>query len=1111
MQAVNRTGMGLVAILAFGTLAGATEIQHLMRYADVHGDAIVFTYEGDLWLASTNGGEARRITRHPGNEYGAKFSPDGTQLAFTAQYDGGTDVYVMDARGGEPKRLTFHPAPDVVADWFPDGKHVLFRSRREYSPRTEQLYQVSAEGGMAEKLPVDRGGLASVSADGEQIAYNRIPRELKTWKRHKGGTAQDIWIGRLKDRDYQRATDWPGTDSFPMWHGSAVCFLSDRLYGTLNLYRLDPATLKVTPLTEYRDYDVKFPSIGSDQIVYQYGESLHLLDLKTGQSRPVPITIRSDRIQMRAEPVAVAPSTGSFGLSPNGKRLLLEARGEILNVPVEDGVPVRVTQASGSHEKNAAWSPDGKWIVFLSDRTGNEEFYLADAKGEQSLRQLTSGGTGFRMQPVWSPDSRWILFSDKFMRLNLLNAEAGDLSVIDQGLYDDGWERWGIQDYVWSPDSRWVAYTKLEESGYESIFLYGLDARQTHRVTDDTTEDWSPSFDPKGRYLYFLSNRTFKPRMGWVDQNHVFLDMARPYAVLLKAGEPSPFDLKEEEAAETQPTPATAAADKADDESGEKAKKGKDEKTDTRIDLDGIGRRVVAIEGVEAGNYFRLEAADSGFLYLAKTQPEFSKYQSVTDRTGGKLDLHHYNLEDKETSRILSGIANYHVSADGKKLVYRAGSRYGVIDTGKKADVGDGEVDLKDVYIEVDRLAEFRQMFDEAWRIQRDWFYDSNLHGEDWEAVGAKYRRFVPACGNRQDLTYVIGEMIAELNAGHTYVYGGDVQESAERIPTGLLGAEFETVPDASFYRICHIIPGTPGNESERSPLDVPGRTVRAGQYLIAIDEQEVRVGDNVYRHLQNKPDTWITLTFNDQPSPDGAETCRVKTIGSEKSIRYREWVDNNRAFVEKQTDGKVGYLHVPDMGDDGLIEFARAFYPQCYKKALIIDERYNGGGFTADMIIDRLERRVWAMTIPREGRPQANPVRGFHGHLIVLVNEETGSCGEFFAEAVQRKNIAPVLGVRTWGGSVGIEPHQNLVDGGTVTPPQFGLYGLDGKWLIEGHGVDPDIEVMNMPGDVVAGKDAQLEAAVQNMLQRLAEDPMDLPPVPEYPIKTKETGPGGA
>ncbi len=1099
-----------MSVLLCGAAVDAAGVQHLMRYADVHGDTIVFTYEGDLWLVSTDGGEARRITRHPGIEYGAKFSPDGTRLAFTAQYDGGTDVYVMDARGGEPTRLTFHPARDGVADWFPDGKHILIRSPREYSPRTERLYKISVDGGMPEKLPIDRGALASLSADGEQIAYNRISRELRTWKRHKGGTAQDIWVGRLKDRVYHRVTDWPGTDSFPMWHGSTICFLSDRLYGTLNLYRLDLATQKVTPLTAYRDYDVKFPSIGGDQIVYQYGEALHLLDLKTGRSRPVPITIPSDRIHMRTEPVGVAPSTGSFGLSPDGKRLLLEARGEILNLPAEDGLPINVTQTSGPREKNAAWSPDGKWIVFLSDRTGEEEFYLADAKGRQPLRQLTSGSVGFRMQPVWSPDSRWILFGDKFMRLNLLDVETGDLSVIDQGLYDDGWERWGIQDYVWSPDSRWVAYTKLEESGYESIFLYALETKQTHRITDDLTEDWSPSFDPKGRYLYFLSNRTFNPLMGAVDQNHIFLDMARPYAVLLKADEPSPFDLKEEEEEAEPPQPTTAAADKSDGESSPDAETPPSAEDRIVIDLDGIGRRVVAIEGVEAGNYFRLEATDDGFLHLCKTKPEFLKYQSVTDQTGGKLDLHHYTLQDKENSRLLSGIANYHLSADGKKLVYRAGRRYGVLDTGKKAEVGDGEVTLKDVRIEVDRLAEFHQMFDEAWRIQRDWFYDANLHGEDWKAVRDKYRRFVSACGNRQDLNYLIGEMIAELNAGHTYVYGGDVEERAESVRTGLLGAEFETVPGADFYRISHIIPGTPGSEAERSPLDSPGCPVRAGHYLIAIDGREVRVGDNVYRHLQNKSDTWIRLTYNDRPSSDGASTCRVKTIASEQPIRYREWVETNRAFVEKKTGGRVGYLHVPDMGQEGLIEFAKAFYPQHFKKAMILDDRYNGGGFVADMIIDRLERQVWAMTIPREGRPIVNPDRTFHGHLIVLVNEETGSCGEFFAEAIQRKKIAPVLGVRTWGGAIGIEPHQGLVDGGTVTPPQFGLYGLNGQWLIEGHGVVPDIEIPNLPGDVVAGRDAQLEAAIQNLLQRLAEDPMGLPPVPDYPIKTKETEPDG-
>ncbi|UCG17616.1 MAG: PD40 domain-containing protein [Phycisphaerales bacterium] len=1101
-------GVALVAVSAIGCAANA-QSSHLMRYADVHKDRIVFTYEGDLWLASADGGDARRITNDAGSEVHAKFSPDGTRLAFTAQYDGGTDIYVMDARGGVPKRLTYHPATDTMVDWLPGGGHVLFRSRREYPHRTEQIYKVSVDGGMPEKLPVDRAGLAAISPDGTRIAYNRIGREHRTWKRHKGGTAQDIWLGSLEKLDYRKVTDWPGTDSFPMWYGDAIYFVSDREYGTLNLYRLDPGSLKVIAITSYKDYDVKYPSIGVDRIVYQYGETLHLLDVKTGASRAVPVEIRSDLVRMRPELVDAKPTTGSFRVSPTGKRVLLEARGDILNLPVEDGEPVNLTRTTGTREKNAAWSPNGQWIAFISDRTGEEEVYLVDQKGELPWRQLTRDGAGFRMPLVWSPDSHYLLFSDKSLRLNLVDTESGNITVVDRGEYDDGWERWGIQDYTWSPDSRWVAYTKLERSMNEAVFLYSLDARKVHRVTGEMTQDWSPSFDPKGRYLYFLSNRTFKPIMGAIDQNHIFLDVCRPYAVILKDTEPSPFAPKDsheeiaDDRAEPEPDRPEGIADegaKDNDDEDDQAETG----DKTRIDVENIHRRIVVADGVPAGNYFRLEATENGFLYLSKPEPEFLKYQNVADHTGGKLELHHYDLDERETRQLLSGIANYHLSADGKKLIYRAGATYGVVEVGKEAKVGDGKVKLDDVRVKVDRNDEFRQIYDEAWRVQRDWFYDPGMHGEDWKAVGDKYRKFISHCGNRSDLNYLIGEMIGELNAGHTYVRGGDIERDAKRVSTGMLGAEFEVVPGADYYRIRRIIPGTPGVPAERSPLDVPGCPIRAGDYLIAIDGDEVRVDDNVYRHLQNKADAVVTVAYHDRPSPQGASTYRVKTVRSERAIRYRRWVEANRAHVEQATRGEVGYVHIPDMMQSGLIELARAYYPQFYRKGIIIDERYNGGGFVADMIIDRLERELWSLIQPREGGYLHAPERAFHGHLIVIVNERTGSSGELFAEAIKRKRIAPILGVRTWGGAVGIELHQPLVDGGRVTPPQFARYGLDGTWLIEGHGVVPDIEVQNLPGDVVAGRDAQLEAAIEYIMNKVVQEPKDIPGSPEFPVKTK-------
>ncbi|MGD2111531.1 MAG: hypothetical protein PVI86_19315, partial [Phycisphaerae bacterium] len=614
----------LFAILIPGGVARGQS--HLMRYADVHKDKIVFTYEDDLWLAGTDGGQARRITNDPGSERWAKFSPDGRHIAFTAQYDGGNDVYIMDARGGVPVRLTYHPASDRVLGWFPDGMHVLFRSRREFPLRAERIYKVSVMGGMPTELPVDRAGLTALSPDGKHIAYNRISREARTWKRHKGGTAQDIWMGSLERGDFKKITDWIGTDNFPMWRGQSIYFTSDREFGTLNIYKYDVDSKDVTAMTSYKDYDVKYPSIGPDQIVYQYGEELHLLELRSGRMRLVGVEIPTDLIRMRPEFVDVEPTRGSFSLSPTGKRMLLEARGEILNLPVEDGDPINLTKTADTREKNAAWSPDGRWVAFLSDKTGEEEIYLIDQKGEGEWRQLTAGGQGFRMQPKWSPDSKWLMFSDKFLRLNLVNAESGEISVVDQSDYDDGWYRWGIQDYVWSPDSQWIAYSKLEQSLNEAILLYSMGEKKSYRVTDEMYPDWSPSFDPQGRYLYFLSNRSFNPIMGFVDRNHIFLDMCRPYVVVLKDGEPTPFAPKdsEEEIKESE--------DESDEKEGDEEGEAEEEDDDAiTIDIGGIQSRVVAAEGVKAGNYFRLEATEKGFLYLAKDEPEFEKYQTVTD------------------------------------------------------------------------------------------------------------------------------------------------------------------------------------------------------------------------------------------------------------------------------------------------------------------------------------------------------------------------------------------------------------------------------------------------------------------------------------------------
>ncbi len=1082
----------LSVVLMLAVISDADDEAHLMRWADVHGDAVVFTYEGDLWLVSASGGDARRITSHAGRERYAKFSPDGSLIAFTAGYDGGTDVYVMDARGGVPTRLTFHPASDRVLGWHPDGGRVLFRSRRAFPIGGEEVYLVSVDGGMPERLPVDRAGLASLSPDGESLAYNRISREDRTWKRYQGGMAQDLWIGELAAADFTRATTWTGTDNYPMWQGDAVYFTSDRENGTLNLHRYDVDSGDVTALTSYDDFDVKYPSDGPGSIIYQYGERLWLLDLEAGGTRVLDIRLGSDRVPMRPVLEGIGSHHGSFRLMPDGETLLLEARGEIVAIPPDDEEAQNLTRTSKSREKDGVPSPDGEWIALNSDWSGQEELMLTTPDGKTEWRQVTDDGA-FNLQPVWSPDSTHLIWSDKEMRLNLFDLASGETKVVDRGEVDDAWERWGIQDYVWSPDGRFIAYSKMEASLYEAIFVYSMESGETHRVTDHIYQDWSPAFSADGRYLFFLSNRTFNPVMGFVDQNHVFLDMALPYVAILRDKDPSPF------------APGVGGSDDEDDEDGED-----DEEEDdvvVEIDFDGIERRIVPAKGVEPGNYFRLEATADGFLYLAKTKPEFLKYQAVDDHSGGKLQLWGYSLEEASAEKLMDGIANYHLSADAEKLVYRAGSKYGIVDAGSSAEVGDGKVSLSGVKIKVDRRQEFEQIFAEAWRIQRDWFYDQGMHGVDWQAVFDKYRPLVASCGNRSDLNYLIGELIAELNIGHTYIYGGDHGDRPNRVRVGLLGADFGTNPGEPYHRVAHVIPGLnwQSSVSERSPLAAPGCGVEDGDYLIAIDGVEVSSADNIFAHLEDKVGRAVKISTNQTPLADGVSICTVEPVGNEYAMRRREWVENNRAAVAKASGGTIGYLYLPAMMENGLIEFARAFYPDYTKKAFIIDERYNGGGFVGDMIIDRLERQLWAFTQPREGTVLRDPERAFHGHLAVLINEDTGSNGEYFAEAIKIKGLATIIGMRTWGGAVGIEPHQDLVDGGGTTPPQFGLFDFEGRWLIEGHGVEPDIEVQNEPGDVLAGRDAQLNAALVHLADRMAAEPMPVPDAPpEYPDKAK-------
>lgn len=1057
--------------------------EHLFRYPDVRGDVVVFTYEGDIFKASIKNGYAYRITSDKGEERFAKISPDGKYIAFTGEYDGGVDVYVMPIDGGEPKRLTYHPAPDLVLGWTPDGQNILFRTRREYPQRSEQIYIISKDGGNEIKLPVDRGGLASISPDGKKIAYCRLSGENRTWKRHQGGDAQEIWMGSLELLDYKIICPWRGADNYPMWYKDSIFFLSDRYKGTVNLFRYDVLNGDIEQITFYEDFDIKQPSLGDGKIIFLYQEKMHLYDIETKKVNPLNIKIVTDRIKMRSDYIDPLEVTGTFGLSPDGKTFILETRGEIITLPVdkENGKFKNITSSSGIREKDCVFSPDGKWIAFISDKTKEEEIYIVDAKGEGEPIQLTFNNKGFRMNLVWSPDSKYILFHDKYMRLNLLDITTKKLEIIDQGEYDDGWERWGIQDYVFSPDSKWIAYTKKMENTNEQIFLYSILEKKSYPVTSDLYQNFSPSFDPKGRYLYFLSNRHFKPIMGVIDQEHIFLDMTEPYLVVLSKDDKSPFSPSWDEKTE------------------EKSEKN----IPLKIDPQNLKDRTFLCENVQPGTYFRLEAIENGFVMLKGNEPLFENcYTVVTDKTKEKYDLVVYNLKEKKLTDGIKGINNYHLSFDRKKLVYKSDKKFGVIDSNGKGNVGDGLIDFSQAKIKINFKEEFFQIFEEAYRIERDWFYDKNLHGVNLEEVKNRFLAYVPECGTRSDLNYLIGEMISELNIGHTYVWGGDLRNEGKKVSVALLGVDLSF--QENYPKITKIYKGNEIDRETRSPFY--GTIVKEGFYIIAVDGIEATTDRNFYSLLENK-DKLIELLVNEKPIKEGAKKVLIKPVKNEMVLRYRNWVDENREKVNKLSDGKIGYVHIPDMQEEGLKEFGRTYYSQLNKKAIILDDRYNTGGFTGDMLINRLEKKVWAVTQPREGKPSLNPEKGLYAHLALLINEETGSCGEFFAEAFKIKKLGKVFGMRTWGGSVGIEAHQDLIDGGTVTPPQFGLYSLDRKWLIEGRGVDPDVEVQNMPKDVLEGKDTQLETAVKYLLEEIKKDPKEIPPPPPYPNKARPRG----
>jgi len=1091
--------LALFLIIAASALQAAPE-GRLMRYPDIHGDQIVFSYGGDLWLVPSEGGLARRLTTYTGYELFAKFSPDGKQIAFTGTYDGNSDAFVMPAEGGAPTRLTFDPSPDYVLEWFPTGEKVLFRSSMQSKtnpgPRYNRLYLVDATGGFPEVLPLFEGGLTSYSPDGKRIAYNRMETESRTWKRYQGGMNQDIWLYDFENNKSEQLTDFLGFDGFPMWYKDNIYFISDREH-TMNIYCLDLATKKIRKITNHDEFDVKWPSLGGDAIVYENGGWLYVLDLKTEKTKKVEVEIPSDLVLTRPAFKKVGGMIQDFGVSRTGKRAVLEARGEIFTVPAEKGEWRNITKTQGIRERAPAWSPDGKWIAYLSDKSGEYEIYLRDPEGKSEEVQVTKGYKGWPWRLLWSPDSKKIAFSDQTYTLFYVDIEKKDIKKIDKN--DNG----DINSFSWSPDSKWIAYHKVGENHLGSLYLYSLEGNKINTVTSGFYDDYDPVFDPDGKYLYFFSNRSWFPQFSRFEDNFTYVLASDICVATLQADTLSPLapESDEEEVVKPEDKKEESAAkdekkDKAKDADKEKGKESEKPK-DIKIDLEGFENRIVSLP-VDPANYFGLSAA-SGNIYFVKL-PELPVIGENDEETP-PTQLMTFDMKKREAKEVIDGIDGYDLSADGKKILYRAKQAFGIIDAAPGKNVGDGKIETGALEVKVDPAAEWEQMYNEAWRLQRDFFYDPNMHGVDWPAMKARYAPLVKHVGHREDLNYIMGELIAELNTSHTYIGGGD-QPATNRINVGLLGCDYGIDKASGLYRIAKIFTGRNWDKKCRAPLAQPGIAVREGDYLIAVNGVELKYPATPYSLMENTAEKQVVIKVAKDASGKDAKEYTVEPVDSETWLRYNDWVESNRRKVDDATGGKVGYIHVPNTSIIGLNEFVRSFYPQFNKEGLIIDVRYNSGGMVPDIFIERLSRQVLSLWGRREGKSWITPSTAPLGHMVCLINGYAGSGGDAFPYYFREKGLGPLIGTTTWGGLVGYSRGIPLTDGGFISMPDFGFYNLKGEWEVERVGVKPDIEIDNSPEEVVKGRDPQLEKGIEVVLEKIKESPRRFPERPSYPIK---------
>lgn len=1105
--------LGLVA----ATAAEKPEPLPLMvQQPTISKDRIVFVFAGDLWSVPRAGGEALRLTSDVGIESDPVFSPDGTQIAFTGEYDGNRDLFVMPAKGGAPRRLTSHPNFDGALGWTPDGKRVLFVGDRQSGNRYAQLFTVSVEGGLPEVLPLPRGIDGSFSPDGKRIAYMPYDHFQKAWKRYRGGMTPRIWIADLSDSSVEEIPRDNSNDFNPMWAENKIYFLSDRDSG-VTLYSYDLKTKKVQRALEKNAYDLKSASLGPDAIVYEEFGSLHTYDLKSGKTKEVTVSITADMPHTRASFKKFEPARiQNAHISPSGARMVFEARGEILTAPAEKGDIRNLSNTPGVMERDPAWSPDGKSIAYFSDDGGEYALYVIDRNATNQARRIELGeAPSFYYSPIWSPDSKKVAYHDKRLNLWFMDLESGKSTKIDTDIYEHPERGY---DPCWSPDSKFIAYTKQRPNHFRSVFIYSLESSRSEEVTDGMSDARYPVFDAGGKYLYFTASTDLGLAAAWLNMSSMYRPVTRSvYACVLDKDVPSPVapeqddekdekdekdtDKKDKEEADKAEKKDADREDKKSEEESKDSKESKESKDkekdkekdkkkkkipDVKIHFENIGQRIVALP-IPARNYAWLAAGKEGILFLGE-RPQ-------VPTSGEDAIVQRFDLSKRKTEKFLEEIVFFQVSANGEKVLYRKGGDWQIGSSGEKPEGKDVKLDGLAVY--VDPRAEWKQMYHEVWRIQRDFLYDPGFHGLDLKATEEKYVPYLAAVSSRSDLTYLLEECLGELSLGHVYIMGGDRPEP-KRVKGGLLGADYRI--ENGRYRFARIYNGENWNPDLRAPLTQPGVNVKEGDYLIAVRGREVKSTDEIYSFFEETAGKTILIRVS--PNADGSEARDVSVVPveSEGPLRRFAWIEDNRRKVNELSRGRLAYVYLPNTAGDGYRNFSRYYFAQVDKEGAVLDERFNGGGLLADFIIDYLRRPIMSYITTREGKEYPEPVGSIYGPKVMIINESAGSGGDAMPWYFRKAGIGKLVGTKTWGGLVGIYDYPELMDGGRVTAPRTAIYGLKGEWEVENVGIAPDIEVHLDPKAWRQGRDLQLEKAVEVALAELEANPLPKYKKPEYP-----------